>query len=127
MNAGVMIIDAIRLSPIPVSTIVSGEAASMGLIIAMSGKKGERFVTSNSTVMSHTFSCGMEGNEHELRNSVKSLAMASEKMVRLYKQATGKSEAYIRRNFVGSLDTFFTAEEAVKHGMFDAVIKLDKS
>ena len=49
------LIDVIKQSEIPVSTIAQGLAASCGVLTLMSGVKGRRFVTHNASVMSHTY------------------------------------------------------------------------
>ena len=116
------LIDVIKQSRIPVSTIAMGLAASCGVLTLMSGVKGKRYATQNTSIMSHQYAWGSAGKEHELYAKVKEFEMASNRMVEHYKKCTGKSVSYIRKNLLGPTDEWMTPAEAVKHGIIDEVI-----
>ena len=116
------LIDVMMQSRIPVSTIAMGLAASCGVLTLMAGKKGKRFATHNTSIMSHQYAWGSKGKEHELYGMVKEFKLSSEKMIEHYKKCTGKSEKYIRKYLLGPTDEWMTPEEAKKHGIIDEVI-----
>lgn len=58
------LIDTIRGSAIPVHTVGLGIIASCGLLMFMAGSK--RYLTPNTSILSHRFSAGSYGKEHEL-------------------------------------------------------------
>ena len=89
----------------------------------MAGAKGRRFVTHNSSVMSHQYSWGSMGKEHELVAKQKEFKLASKRMEEHYKKCTGKSVTYIRKHLLGPTDTWLSPTETVKHGIADKVIK----
>ena len=89
----------------------------------MAGVKGKRYVTHNTSVMSHQYSWGSKGKEHELYGIIKEFEISSGRMVDHYKKCTGKSEAYIRKNLLGATDVWLTPEEVVKHGIADSVVE----
>ena len=117
------LIDTIKQSKIPVYTYAMGMAASCGCLLLMSGEKGHRYVTQNTTVMSHVYSAGSGGKEFDLYARVKSFEQTSRNMVEHYKKCTGKSEEYIRKNLLPAEDVWLSPEEAVKHGVVDHIIQ----
>lgn len=117
------LIDTIKQSRIPVYTYAMGMAASCGCLLLMSGEKGHRYVTQNTTVMSHVYSAGSGGKEFDLYARVKSFEQTSKNMINHYKKCTGKSEDYIRKHLLPAEDVWLSPEEAVKHGVVDHIIQ----
>ena len=116
------LIDVIKQSRIPVSTIAQGLAASCGVVTLMSGVKGKRYVSHNASVMSHTYSWGSVGKEGELYAKIKEYELASGRMIDHYKKCTGKSEKYIRKYLLHPNDEWMSPSEVVSHGIADEVI-----
>jgi len=117
------LIDTIKQSKIPVYTYGMGMIASCGVLLMMSGEKGHRYITQNTSVMSHQYSWGSRGKAHELMSIVKEFELSTERMLDHYKKCTGKSEAYIRKFLLPESDMWLTPEETVKHGIADKIIK----
>lgn len=118
------LIDMMKTSLIPVYTIGVGEVASAGVMILMSGAKGNRMVTENTAIMSHQYSRGFGGKEHEIVAVAKEVSLDSGRMMQHYKKCTKKTEAYIRKHLLQQSDCYLTPEEAVNHGICDEVIKV---
>ena len=91
------LIDVIKQSKIPVYTYGMGSIASCGVLLMMSGEKGHRYLTQNTSIMSHQYSAGTKGKEHELYASFKQYEIVSKKMMNHYKKCTGKDKKYIRK------------------------------
>lgn len=117
------LIDTIKQSAIPVYTYAMGMAASCGCLLLMSGEKGHRYVTQNTTVMSHVYSAGSGGKEFDLYSRVKSFEQTTRNMLEHYKKCTGKNEQYIRKHLLPPEDVWLSPEEAVKHGIVDHIIE----
>lgn len=117
------LIDVLKQSKIPVWTYALGIAASCGCLLLMAGEKGHRYITQNTTVMTHVFSAGSVGKEHELHARVKSFEQTSKNMVEHYKKCTGKTEAYIRKHLLPKEDVWLSTEECIKHGIADNIIE----
>ena len=117
------LIDTIKQSRIPVHTISMGLAASCGCLTLMSGTRGHRYITQNTSVMSHQYSWGSQGKEHELYGKIKEFEMSSERMINHYKKCTGKSEKYIRKHLLGATDEWLSPEEVIKHGIADHIVE----
>ena len=114
------LIDAMMMSEIPIVTIGKGLVASCGVLTLMAGDR--RLVTHNTSVMSHQFSWGSQGKEHELKAIVKEFDMAGTRMIDHYKKCTKKSETYIRKNLLNPTDAWLSPEDCVKHGIIDEVV-----
>ena len=117
------LIDTIKQSSIPVYTYAMGMAASCGCLLLMSGEKGHRYVTQNTTVMSHVYSAGSGGKEFDLYSRVKSFEQTTHNMLTHYKKCTGKDEKYIRKYLLPPEDVWLSPEECVKHGIVDKIIE----
>lgn len=114
------LIDAMMMSEVPVNTIGHGLVASCGVLTIMAGKR--RMVTHNTSVMSHQYSWGSQGKEHELHAKFKEFDMAGIRMENHYKKFTKKSVKYIRKHLLHATDEWLTPDECLKHGLVDEVI-----
>ena len=65
------LIDIMRSSKIPIHTVGLGVIASCGLLIFITGEKGHRVLTPNTSILSHQYSWGNWGKEHELFAQIK--------------------------------------------------------
>lgn len=121
LNAAFALIDTMRGSAIPVRTIGLGQIASAGLMIFIAGEKGQRILTPNTSILSHQYSWGAFGKEHELFATVKEFDLTTKKMIAHYKKCTGMSEAKIREILLPPQDMWLSPQEAKKHGLCDDV------
>ena len=117
------LIDVMKQSKIPVHTIAMGLAASCGVLTLMAGEKGHRYITQNTSVMSHQYAWGSKGKEHELYGMIKEFELSSKRMIEHYKKCTGKSEKYIRQHLLPETDQWLSSREVLKHGIADKIIK----
>lgn len=116
------LIDTMKGSKIPVYTYGLGEIASCGLLTFMAGAKGRRYVTRNTAILSHQFSWGTIGKEHELHASVKEFNNTSQRIVDHYKKCTGQTEATIKKYLLPPEDVWLTPKEAIKYGIADEIV-----
>lgn len=124
LNAAFALIDTMRGSAIPVRTIGLGQIASAGLMIFIAGDKGKRILTPNTSILSHQYSWGAFGKEHELFATVKEFDLTTKKMIQHYKKCTGLSEAKIREILLPPQDIWLSPQEAKKLGLCDDVKEL---
>lgn len=121
MHSAFALIDIMRGSAIPVHTVGLGLIASCGLLTFMAGTKGHRIITPNTSILSHQYSWGSHGKEHELLSRVKEFELSTERMLKLYKKCTGMGEKDIRKYLLPPEDVWLSADEAVKHGIADKI------
>lgn len=122
MCSAFALIDTMKGSSIPIYTYGLGCIASCGLMTFISGERGKRFITKNTSILSHQFSWGTFGKEHELMASVKEFDNASKRMLDHYISCTGLSEKDVKKYLLPSEDVWLTAKEAVKYGVADKIV-----
>ena len=86
VHAAFAVIDTMKGSAIPVHTVGLGLIASCGLLTFMAGAKGHRTLTPNTSILSHQYSWGSGGKEHELFARVKEFELSTERMLEHYKK-----------------------------------------
>ena len=121
LNACFALVDVMKGSKIPIRTIGMGMIASCGLIMFISGTKGRRILTPNTSILSHQYSWGTYGKEHELFAVVKEYDLTTQRMIAHYKKCTGLSEKDIRKYLLPPHDVWLSAKEAKKLGLCDLI------
>lgn len=124
LNAAWSIIDIIRGSSVPVRIIGLGQLASAGLLIFMSGEKGMRILTENTSLMSHQYFWGAIGKHHELMAVQKEFNLTQDRLVKHIKKCTGLSEKQVEEKLMPPHDVYMSADEAKKLGLCDHIKNL---
>jgi ATP-dependent Clp protease protease subunit len=118
------LIDIMRSSHIPIRTIGLGEISSAGLMIFMAGTKGMRTLTPNTSILSHRFTAGALGKEHELFSIAKEFQLTADRMMAHYRVCTGLPEAKIKKYLLPPEDIYLSSAEALELGLCDKVANL---
>ena len=126
LSCAFAIIDMMRGSQIPIHTVGIGQISSCGLMTFLAGAKGYRVLTPNTSIMSHQWSGGTYGKEHELIAAQRDNELTRERMLVHYKQTTGLDEKIIKEKLLPAHDVFLSAEEALALKICDH-IKLNYS
>ena len=121
VHAAFALIDTMKGSAIPVKTVGLGLIASCGILTFMAGKRGSRIITPNTSILSHQYSWGSRGKEHELFAQVREFELSTERMIAHYKKCTGMGEKKIREILLPPQDVWLSAEEAVQYGIADEI------
>lgn len=124
LNAAFALIDTMRGSAIPIRTIGLGQIASAGLMVFIAGEPGSRVLTPNTSILSHQYSWGAFGKEHELFATVKEFDLTTKKMVSHYKKCTKLNEKKIRDILLPPQDIWLSPQEAKELGICDHVKEL---
>jgi len=122
VHSAFALIDTMKGSAIPVKTVGLGMIASCGLLTFMSGTKGRRVITPNTSILSHQYSWGSGGKEHELFARVREFELSTERMINHYKKCTGLSEKKVRDILLPPEDRWLSAKEAVQYGIADKIV-----
>jgi ATP-dependent Clp protease protease subunit len=125
LNAAFALIDVMKGSAIPVTTIGLGQIASAGLLIFIAGEQGKRVLTPNTSILSHQYTWGSFGKEHELFAQVKEFDLTTKRLIAHYKKCTKLSEDEIRSTLLPPQDVWLSAVEAKKLGICDHVKDLN--
>lgn len=121
MTAGFALIDVMRGSSVPIHTVGLGIIGSAALSIFMAGKKGKRLLTPNTSILSHQYSWGTFGKEHELFAAQKEFDLTTERMLNHYRKCTGIDDDDIRKYLLPPHDVWLSSNEALKYGICDEV------
>jgi ATP-dependent Clp protease protease subunit len=122
VDAGFAVWDQIKMITSPVSTLVTGLAASMGSILSLCAPKGRRFATPNARILIHQPSIhgGVRGQASDLEIHAREILKLRARIVSLYVEATGKDRDTIAAAI--ERDTWLSAEEAKEFGLIDKVV-----
>jgi len=118
------LIDVMRGSGIPIHTVGLGVIASCGLLLFITGQNGNRILTPNTSILSHQYSWGNWGKEHELFAQVKEFELSSQRLINHYKKCTGLKEKEIREFLLPPEDVWLSGNEAKKLGLCDSIRQL---
>ena len=124
VHAAFALIDTMKGSAIPIKTVGLGLIASCGILTFMAGTKGRRVITPNTSILSHQYSWGSRGKEHELFATMREFELSSERMLEHYKKCTGLTEKKIREVLLPAEDVWLSAEEAKKYGIADKIVEV---
>ena len=121
VSAGMAIYDTMQFIKPDVSTLCTGLAASMGAFLLCAGAKGKRFCLPNSRVMIHQPSGGFSGQASDIEIHAKEVLYLKRKLNQMMAEHTGQPLEVIERDT--DRDNFMGAEDAVKYGLIDRVLK----
>lgn len=123
VDSGFAIWDQIKMISSPVTTLVTGLAASMGSILSLCAAPGRRFATSHARIMIHQplLAGVIKGQATDLEIQAREMLKTRNGLIEIYVEATGKDFATIEKAI--DRDTWMTANEALEFGLLDAVIK----
>ena len=120
VTSGLAILDTMNYIKCPVSTVVMGQAASMGSLLLCCGTKGRRFALPNARVMIHQPSGGFQGQATDIEIHAREILSIKARLNQIYVEQTGQKLSVIEKAM--ERDNFMTAEEAQKFGLIDAVV-----
>lgn len=122
VTAGMAIYDVMQFIKPNVSTIVMGQACSMGSLLSTAGAAGKRLMLPHARHMIHQPSGGAHGQATDIQ-------IQAQEILKMKRYLT---EIYVRHNSAGKTfdefaadmerDFFMSAEEAVAYGLVDEII-----
>ncbi len=123
VDAGFAIWDQVKMITSPVTTLVTGIAASMGSILSLCAAPKRRFATPHSRIMIHQpkIMGAIQGQATDLEIQAKEMIKTRDEIIHVYVEHTGKDFATIEKAI--DRDTWMTAEEAVQYGLLDGIVK----
>ncbi|ASP39722.1 ATP-dependent Clp endopeptidase, proteolytic subunit ClpP [Bacterioplanes sanyensis] len=120
VTAGMSIYDTMQFIKPDVSTMVIGQACSMGAFLLAAGAKGKRFSVPNSRVMIHQPSGGAQGQATDILIHAKNIQDTKERLNRILADHTGQSYETIAQDT--ERDNFMDAQAAMEYGLVDQVL-----
>lgn len=122
VHAGLGIYDLMNLVSPDVSTVVTGIAASMGFVIAVSGTKGKRYALKHSRLMQHQIMSGISGGTQasDMEISLREVQKLRKELYDIISEKTGQSYEKIEKDC--DRDYWLTSEESLAYGAIDRII-----
>jgi ATP-dependent Clp protease protease subunit len=120
VTAGMAIYDTMQYIKCDVSTIVMGQACSMGSLLASSGTKGKRMILPHARHMIHQPLGGASGQATDVEIQAKELLRWKDELIAVYHKHTGQPIDKLRADM--ERDNFMTSQQAVDYGLVDKVI-----
>lgn len=122
VDAGFAIWDQIKMISSPVTTLVTGLAASMASVLSLVAAPKRRFATPSARVMVHQprLSGVIQGQATDLEIQAKEMLKTRSILVNLYMKATGRNNSEIEKAI--DRDTWMTADEALNFGLLDKIV-----
>lgn len=120
VSAGLAIYDTMQFIKPDVSTIVVGQAASMGALLLAGGANNKRFCLPHSRMMIHQPLGGFQGQATDIDIHAREILKVRERLNSILAKHTEQPLDIIQKDT--DRDNFMSAEEAVKYGIVDAIL-----
>jgi len=121
VTSGFGILDTMNYIKPDVCTICMGQAASMAAVLLSAGKKGKRSALENSRVMIHQPLGGVQGQATDIEIHTKEILYLKSKLNKILSKNTGNTVKTIEKDT--NRDNFLAAEDALKYGLIDEIVK----
>ena len=124
ITSGLAIYDTMQFVSCDVATYCIGQASSMGAILLAGGTKDKRYLLPNSRVLIHQPWGGFEGQASDIDIQTREMLRLRKIVNETLSLHTGKSIKTIEKDT--ERDFYMNAEEAVKYGLGDKIIRSSK-
>ncbi len=121
VTAGMSIYDTMQFVKPDVSTMVIGQAASMGAFLLNAGTAGKRLALPNSRVMIHQPLGGYRGQASDIDIHAKEILKIRDQLNSLMAKHSGRDIETIAKDT--DRDNYMSAQEALDYGLIDHIIE----
>lgn len=104
-----------------IHTIGLGKVMSAGVPLLAAGTKGKRLIGKNCRVMIHSINGGAFGNMQEFRVESKEMEYMQEQYNKVLLENCDMTEKELKKLLNKGINTYLTAEEAIKYGIADKI------
>ncbi len=120
VTSGLAIYDTMQFIRPAVSTLCTGQAASMGSLLLTAGEKGLRYALPNARILLHQPSGGFQGQASDIERHAEDIIKLKRRLNEIYVKHTGQDYDTIEKTL--DRDYFLTADEARTFGIIDKVV-----
>ena len=122
VTAGMAIYDAMQFIQPDVTTIVMGQACSMGSLLAQAGAAGKRMILPNARHMIHQPSGGARGQATDMEIQVREILEMKKNLTNIYVKHNSKGKNFEELAKDMERDFFMSATQALDYGLADQVL-----
>ena len=123
VTAGMSIYDTMQFIKPDVTTVVMGQACSMGSFLANAGAPGKRLILPNARHMIHQPSGGASGQASDIEIRYKEIQNIKETLTKLYVKHNTKGKTYEDFDRDMDRDKFMSAQQALDYGLVDKIVE----
>ncbi len=120
VTSGLSIYDTMQFIRCPVTTLCTGQAASMGSLLLTAGEKDMRFALPNARIMVHQPSGGFRGQATDILIHAEEIKGLKKRLNEIYVHHTGNDYETIEKAL--ERDNFMSADKAKEFGLIDKVV-----
>ncbi|MEO5703074.1 MAG: ATP-dependent Clp endopeptidase proteolytic subunit ClpP [Gammaproteobacteria bacterium] len=120
VSAGLAIYDTMQFIKPDVSTMCTGQAASMGALLLAGGAAGKRYCLPHARLMIHQPLGGFQGQATDIDIHAREILAVRERLNKILAKHTG--QALDRIQIDTDRDNFMGGQAAVEYGLIDAVL-----
>jgi ATP-dependent Clp protease protease subunit len=122
VTAGMAIYDTMNFIKCDVSTIVMGQACSMGSLLSQAGTAGKRLILPYARHMIHQPSGGARGQATDMLIQVTEILKMKKELTQIYVNHNSAGKTFDELAADMERDNFMSAQEAVNYGLADKII-----
>jgi len=122
VTAGMAIYDTMQFIKPDVSTIIMGQACSMGSLLAQAGAAGKRKILPNARHMIHQPSGGARGQATDMQIQVEEILKMKKILIEIYVNHNSKAKTFAQLENDMERDKFMSAKEALEYGLVDEIV-----
>ena len=120
VTSGLAIYDTMKYIRPSVSTVCTGQAASMGSLLLAGGAAEKRYALPNARIMIHQPSGGFQGQASDIEIQAREILALRARLNQIYVDHTGKTLKAIEKAM--DRDNYMTSNEAKTFGLIDTVV-----
>lgn len=120
VSAGLSVYDTMQFVKPDISTICTGQAASMGAVLLAGGKEGKRFCLPHSRIMIHQPIAGFQGQASDIDIHAREVLTTRDRLNAILAKHTGQPLERIQTDT--DRDYFMSGDDSVKYGLIDSVL-----
>ena len=122
VTAGMAIYDTMQFIKPDVSTIVMGQACSMGSLLSTAGAPGKRLMLPHARHMIHQPSGGARGQATDIQIQAQEILKMKEYLTQIYVKHNSVGKTFEEFSADMERDFFMSAQEALAYGLVDEII-----
>jgi ATP-dependent Clp protease, protease subunit len=119
VTSGLAIYDTMQYVRCPVSTMVIGQASSMGAILLAAGAKGQRYALPHARIMVHQPLGGASGQATDIEIQAREIKKVKDHLIDILTKATGQKRSRVAADI--ERDFYLSPGEAKEYGLIDEV------
>lgn len=115
------LVDVMRTSPIPITTVGMGNLMSSAFMIFAAGAKGQRAIAKNTSIMIHQFNHEYMGKYHDMKAYAEEIDRINYRMIAELSRTSKLNDREVGTKLLTPSDVWLTAEQLVELGIADII------